>query len=66
MINNTKQTCSRCIYNDQTSRISFDDQGICNYCKMSDDLKEQYKTGTPQGEKALHNLIETIKKDGRQ
>jgi tRNA(Ile)-lysidine synthase TilS/MesJ len=33
---------------------------------MSDDLKEQYKTGTPQGEKALHLLIESIKKQGKQ
>ncbi len=66
MINHAKQICSRCIYDNQTSRISFDEQGICNYCKMSDDLKELYKTGASEGEKALRILIASIKKEGKQ
>lgn len=57
--------CSRCIYDERVSRISFDENGVCNYCKMSDDLKEQYKTGTPEGEKALFEIIKQVKKDGK-
>jgi N-acetyl sugar amidotransferase len=57
--------CSRCIYDERVSRISFDQNGVCNYCKMSDDLKAQFKTGTPEGERNLLQMVEQIKKEGR-
>ncbi|GAA4321341.1 N-acetyl sugar amidotransferase [Flaviaesturariibacter amylovorans] len=57
--------CSRCIYDERVARISFDEQGVCNYCKMSDGLKEQYKTGTPEGEAALMAYIRKIKAEGK-
>ncbi|EAY29764.1 N-acetyl sugar amidotransferase [Microscilla marina] len=61
----TYQVCSRCIYDSRTPKIEFDEQGVCNYCKMVDDLKEQYKTGTPEGEAALMKIIEDIKTAGK-
>ena len=60
------QVCARCIYDERTPRITFDANGVCNYCKMSDDLAVQYKTGTPEGEKDLFEIIERIKKEGRR
>lgn len=57
--------CSRCIYNEKTPAITFDASGVCNYCKMVDDLKSQFKTATPEGEANLAAIIETIKKDGK-
>ncbi len=61
----TLKICSRCIYNENVSRISFDENGVCNYCKMSDEIKEQFHTGTKKGEADLENIIQQIKKRGR-
>lgn len=44
------QICSRCIYDTKVPKITFDEKAECNYCKMSDDLKEMYHTGTEEGE----------------
>jgi len=57
--------CSRCIYDDSVPQITFDENGVCNYCKMVDELSEQYKTGKPEGEKAIQDIIAKIKKEGR-
>jgi len=57
--------CSRCIYDDRVPRISFDSKGVCNYCHMSDSIKEQYATGKPEGEAALQRIIEEIKAAGK-
>ena len=32
---------------------------------MVDDLKEQYKTGTAEGERHFFDIVEQIKKDGQ-
>jgi len=57
--------CTRCIYNEKTPAITFDANGVCNYCKMVDDLKVQFNTATPKGEAELASIIETIKKAGK-
>ncbi len=62
---NSHQICSRCIYDDRTPAIIFDEAGICNYCKMVDDLIDEYYTGKPEGEETINNIIEKIKKDGK-
>ena len=59
------KVCSRCIYDERVSRISFDEEGICNYCKSSDAIKEQYGTGSPKGDASLQLLVEQIKKEGK-
>ncbi|MFC2097390.1 N-acetyl sugar amidotransferase [Bacteroidota bacterium] len=59
------QICARCIYDTEVPKIIFDSNGVCNYCKMIDDLKSQYKTGTPEGEANFLKIIEQIKKDGK-
>jgi N-acetyl sugar amidotransferase len=59
------QICSRCIYDDTTPAITFDENGVCNYCKTVESLKEQYQTGMPGGEKAILEIIENIKADGK-
>jgi hypothetical protein len=59
------KTCTRCIYDERVSRISFDEKGVCNYCKMSDGIKEQFYTGTQKGEETLLKIIAQIKKEGK-
>jgi len=57
--------CNRCIYDETTPAISFDENGVCNYCKMVDALIEQYETGKADGEASILKIIEKIKKDGK-
>ena len=56
--------CSRCIYDESTASISFDGQGVCNYCRQIDRLTEEYGTGGTAGKDNLDVIIEEIKKDG--
>ena len=57
--------CSRCLYDANTPAIQFDDHGVCNYCKMNDDLSRQYPAGET-GEETLGLLVERIRKEGRR
>ena len=59
------KVCSRCIYDESISSISFNENGICNYCEIIDKLKEQYKTGTTEGEKKFFEIINQIKRQGK-
>lgn len=56
--------CSRCIYDERTPSITFDNQGVCNYCRMVDDLVIQYQTGLPEGEQRIQEIVGKIKEDG--
>ena len=57
--------CTKCIYDEKVSGIVFDEKGERNYCKMIDDLKNQYQTATPEGEKKLQEIVNEIKKAGK-
>jgi N-acetyl sugar amidotransferase len=57
--------CSRCIYDETTPAISFDTNGICNYCNMVDALIEEYQTGKPEGESSLNKFIKEIQQKGK-
>jgi N-acetyl sugar amidotransferase len=59
------QTCVRCIYDERVPRIVFDENGVCNFCKMSDSLREQYKTGTKEGTETFERMVEEIKMAGK-
>lgn len=65
IIDKDSKICSTCIYDENVPAIEFDEEGVCNYCKMIDDLKSQYKTGTPEGEKDFFDIVDQIKKDGK-
>jgi len=54
--------CSRCVYDDETiPGLTFDVEGVCPYCRMTEELKEQYGTGTPVGKSKLNMIVEQIK-----
>lgn len=59
------QVCTRCIYDERVSAITFDDDGICNYCKQVDDLVQQFGTGMPKGTEMLNSIVKDIKKAGK-
>lgn len=56
--------CSRCLYDEFTPSISFDAQGVCNYCKSYDQIDRDHPTGEI-GEAKLLALANDIKESGR-
>lgn len=58
------KVCSRCIYDERVSAITFDADGVCNYCRQIDRLKREYGTGTESGARRLAEIIEKIKRAG--
>lgn len=57
--------CTRCIYDEFVPKISFDENGVCNYCKMIDQVDGIYKAGTEEAEAEFLRIVEQIKKDGK-
>lgn len=57
--------CSRCIYDETVPKITFDDEGVCNYCRMVEKLEADYHTGTEKGEEDFRQIVEQIKIDGK-
>lgn len=53
--------CTRCIYDDSVPAITFNSDGICNYCKLYDEMDVQYPTGAV-GISQLKKISDKIKK----
>jgi len=62
----SRRVCTRCIYDDRVPMISFDDDGVCNYCHQLGDLIEEYGTGQPGGVAEFERLLDKIKAAGRK
>lgn len=58
-----KITCIRCIYSTDVPNITFDQNGICNYCQTHNSLEALYPTGL-EGEERLKKLFQQIKDEG--
>ena len=58
------RVCTRCIYDERVSSISFNDEGVCNLCEQVDKLKSEYGTGTRTGEEKLAFIVKEIKTAG--
>lgn len=54
------QICTRCTYNQNVPGISFDEDGMCNYCTLHDELATQYPDGE-EGARHLNQLAEAIR-----
>ncbi|MDD1756587.1 MAG: N-acetyl sugar amidotransferase [Methanomassiliicoccales archaeon] len=59
------QACRRCIYDANTPGISFDAEGICNYCRSHEQMEMEYPTGEA-GRKKLEELAAKIKQDQKK
>lgn len=60
-----KVRCKRCLYEEDTPSISFDTNGICNYCQLHDQLDLQYPIGD-EGMAILRQLSEKIKSENKR
>jgi N-acetyl sugar amidotransferase len=56
--------CKRCIYDENVPGISFDIEGICNYCRNIEEMEKVYPNDE-KGREILNNIIDKIKKEGR-
>lgn len=57
------QQCSRCVQDSTIPEISFDMDGICNFCRVHEKL-EQIFPNDIKGEKIISSFVERIKKKG--
>lgn len=57
--------CSRCIYDDRIANISFDEDGVCNYCNQVEKLIDEFGTGSVKGERLLEKIVDEMKRAGR-
>lgn len=64
-LNTEIKVCSKCIYDERVPSISFDEDGVCNYCHQLESLKKDYGTGTVKGQKKFEDIVDKIKKDGK-
>lgn len=60
----TTHICSRCIYDETVPKISFDDEGVCNYCRQIDSIEAEYPTGA-EGAARLQKMVDDMKAAGR-
>ena len=56
--------CSRCVMDETTPDIWFDEQGICNYCYQFDAISQD-SPNDDRGAEILNRMVETIKKEAR-
>jgi len=59
------QVCCRCIYDSHIPGISFDENGVCNYCHQSDQFDALHPTGG-EGMARLEQIASRIKRSGRR
>ena len=59
-----KKICKRCVMDDSIPNISFDENGICSYCKSYDDIDSQYPLDGKQEDKIL-KIVDEIREKGR-
>lgn len=60
----SKQICTRCIYDESVPNITFDEEGVCSYCRQIESLETEYPTGD-EGEARLCRMIDEIKAAGK-
>lgn len=65
LIRENVKVCSRCIYDETLHGIYFDEHGICNYCRLVEQLIEQFGTGNEKGKKLFEEIVDDIKANGR-
>jgi len=61
----SKQVCKRCVMDTTIKVITFDEEGICNYCKGYEERIKNELFVEPERSAKLKLLIEQMKKDGK-
>jgi N-acetyl sugar amidotransferase len=65
MSNKTYQICSNCVMDNSDTRITFDENGVCDHClDFYKNVEPNWHTDE-RGKKELQAIIEKIKEDGK-
>src|SRR4026209_2288568 len=56
--------CTRCLYDDTVPTISFDANGVCNYCHQHDAMEAEYPVGE-EGDIRLRAIADKIRTEGK-
>lgn len=56
--------CQRCIYDESVPNTTFDEEGVCNYCRQIEALEAQFPNDK-RGEQELQRLVDEMKKAGK-
>jgi len=57
--------CARCLFDEHTPRITFDERGVCSYCAMYDSLDAQHPVGA-EGDRRLRAIADQIRQAGKR
>ena len=57
--------CNKCLLDANILELVFDEKGICNYCRIQEDLEIKYPGGS-QGENKLKSIADQIKKESHK
>ena len=60
------QQCNKCLFDTQIGTISFNKDGVCNYCEMVVQFSIEYGTGKQKGEATLVAILDNIKSAGKK
>ncbi|MFH1059300.1 MAG: N-acetyl sugar amidotransferase [Pseudomonadota bacterium] len=58
------RACTRCVYDANVPSIVFDDEGVCNYCHLSERLDREHPTGEA-GRRILEQTAARIKRENK-
>lgn len=59
------QVCTKCVMDQTASEITFDENGVCSFCKYYDEVLVHEVFSNKGGEEKLAKLIEEIKVKGK-
>lgn len=62
----TQTICTRCVMDNTVPSIRFDEAGVCQYCKMHDQLEKLYPSDPSIRKGKLDRLVRQIKSLGRR
>ena len=65
LLMNNHHICTICIYDETVAGIDFDKNGVCSFCRLINDLKIEYGTGSKKGKSLFKRIVKEIKKSGK-
>lgn len=55
------QQCTKCVMDTSASEISFDEDGICSFCKSAEELFSKFDLSAEERDKRFNNIFSQIK-----
>lgn len=65
MINQIRQTCTRCVMDTSDPEIVFDEQGVCNHCHNFDNETSNRWYPNQEGKQKLENIFASVRREGK-